>query len=185
MKAREEVTVSQLFQVLELTVSDGPKELKIREDKFKALWVCATPDVRRAHNQNGHTVLHTMVIYGFEALIHDVLQEMPELALKHAKDGEYPIHTAVENHHIGVVQLLLNVPGVAHLKNRIGQTALHYAARFGLQEMVLLCCKKRVGNIDERDRAGKTPLTLARRDNSPDVEVVLIAQGADENLVEF
>ena len=38
-------------------------------------------------------------------------------------------------------------------------------------------------NINQRDRLGKTPLDWARAENTPDVEAVLIAHGADENLL--
>ncbi|MCH9756606.1 MAG: ankyrin repeat domain-containing protein [Gammaproteobacteria bacterium] len=180
------VTPSQLFQALEMTVTDGPEALVKKTAEFKALWMRATPEVRSAQNGAGQTLLHVMVVYGFEDLIKDVLQEMPKLALRHAKEkGEYPIHTAILNHEIEVVQLLLEVPGVARLKNNIGQTALHYAARFGSQDMMALCCKMRAGNINEKDRLGKTPLALAKEDNTPDVEAVLIARGADENVVGF
>ncbi len=142
--------------------------------------------MHRAQNQEGQTLLHAMVVYGFENLILDILQDMPELALKHAKKNrEYPIHTAVSNHQLDVVKLLLEVSGVARLKNDMNQTALHYAARFGSQDMVQLCCKHRAGNIDEKDRAGKTPLALAKEENTPDVEAILIARGADENLLGF
>ncbi|MDX2346693.1 MAG: ankyrin repeat domain-containing protein [Legionella sp.] len=185
MSELNEVTPLELFQALELTRSDGPKEIKTKAAEFKALWARATPDVCRAQNSAGQTVLQLMVVYGFNLLIPFILQDMPELALRHAKqNNEYPIHTAILNHEIDVVQLLLEVPGVSNLRNDRNQSILHYAARFGSQDMMLLCCKKRAGNIDEKDRFGKTPLALAREENSPDVEAVLIAQGADGNLVE-
>jgi ankyrin repeat protein len=178
------VTAQQLFQVLELTVSDGPKELKKRALEFKQLWDNASPEVRRAQNAAGQTILHLMVIYGFEMLIPDILKEIPALALRHAKNNnECPIHIAIANHQIAVAKLLFEVPGVANLRNSKNQTALHYAARFGSQEMVLLCCQKRVGHIDEKDRLGNTALALAQAENTPDVEAVLIAQGADGNVV--
>ena len=182
----EDVTPQQLFQALEVTLTDGPKEIEAKAAGFKDLWAHATPEVRSAQNQEGQTVLHLMVIYGFENLIRDMLEEMPALALRHAKkESDYPIHTAVLNHQVEVARLLFSVPGVARLKNNVGQTALHYAARFASQDMMLLCCEKRAGNIDEKDRAGKTPLALAKEENTPDVEALLIAQGADENLVGF
>jgi ankyrin repeat protein len=185
MDASTAVTSAQLFQVLELTLTDGPNEMKKKAAEFQALWARATPDIRAVKNAEGQTLLHVIVIYGFNQLIKEILQDMPALALQHAKkEGDYPIHTAVAHHQIEVTQLLLAVPSVARLKNNLGQTALHYAARFGSQDMMLLCCQKRVGNIDEKDRFGKTPLALAKLENTPDVEAVLIAQGADENLVE-
>jgi ankyrin repeat protein len=36
---------------------------------------------------------------------------------------------------------------------------------------------------DEKDRFGKTPLALVAMENTPDVEAVLIANGADPNLI--
>ncbi len=186
MALDEAVTPNHLFQALELTLTDGPRELLAKANVFKALWNKASPDVRRAQNTAGQTVLHLMVEYGFEALLADILKEMPSLALRHQKDkGEYPVHTAVSNQQMKAAELLLNVPGVSRLKNNQGQTALHYAARFGSQDMMLLCCRKHVGDINERDRAGKTPLALAKEENTPDVDAVLVAHGADENLIEF
>jgi uncharacterized protein len=186
MTTLEPVTPLQLFQALELTLMDGPKEIVKKTADFKALWARATPEVRRAQNEAGQTVLHLMIIYGFDALIPDLLKEMPELALRHAKkDSEYPIHTAVANHQFEVVALLFEIPGVARLKNKLNQTALHYAARFGSQDMMKLCCEKRAGDINEKDRSGKTPLDLTKEENTPDVEAVLIAYGADANLEGF
>ena len=186
MTALEAVTAQQLFQALELTLMDGPKEVVKKTADFKVLWARATPEVRRAQNEAGQTVLHLMIIYGFEALIPGLLKEMPELASRHAKkDSEYPIHVAVAHHQLEIAALLFEIPGVARLKNKLNQTALHYAARLGSQDMMKLCCEKRRGDINEKDRTGKTPLGLAKEDNTPDVEAVLIAYGADENLEGF
>ncbi|MDF1677089.1 MAG: ankyrin repeat domain-containing protein [Legionellaceae bacterium] len=180
-----DVMPKDLFQALELTLTDGPKALLAKAEVFKTLWEAATPEVRRAQNAAGQTVLHLMIEYGFEALLADTLKALPSLALRHQKDkGEYPIHTAIANQQIKAAELLLNLPGVARLKNQQGQTALHYAARFGSQDMMLLCCRKHVGDMNERDRSGKTPLALAKEENTPDVEAVLVAHGADENLIE-
>ncbi len=178
------VTQQALFDVLELTLNDGPKEMKQKAQVFKDLWACATPDVRAAKNQEGQNILHQMVVYGFNQLIPDLLKEMPSLVREaQKKDREYPIHLSVASHQIEVAKMLLDIPGVTRLKNDLGQTALHYAARFGSQDMVKVCCDKYVGNTNEKDKYGKTPLALALAENTPDVEAVLIAYGADPNLV--
>ena len=182
MHDQMEVTASQLFEALELTLEDGPKEIQKKVVAFKALWDQASMDVRREKNKLGQNLLHMMDVYGFKQLIEETLQVMPELALQHAKlDGDYPIHTAVLNHQIEVVQLLLAIPGVARLKNSLHQSALHYAARFGSQDMMRLCCKFCAGEINAKDRLGRTPLALAQAENTPDVETVLMAHGADPN----
>lgn len=179
-----DVTAPALFQVLELGLDAGPKELRASEAKFRALWEQATPKVRAEKNAQGQTLLHVMVLYGFHQLVQETLQTMPALAMQHGKqNGDYPIHTAVLNHQLEVVKLLLAVPGVGRLKNTLHQSALHYAARFGSQDMMRVCCESCPTEINQKDRLGKTPLALAQAENTPDVEAVLLSYGADPNLI--
>lgn len=173
------VTSNELFQALELGMNDGPKEMKQKAAAFKLLWDEATPEVREKQDAAGNTLLHQMIIYGFNDLAKWAITEMPKLALKHNKQqGEYPIHLAISHQNLEVVDALFKVSGVASQRNDRRQTIMHYAGRYGTQDMATLCCRHRVLDINAKDSFGKTALAWAREENSPDVEAVLIAHGA-------
>ena len=136
----DEVKPEDLFHTLEVLISDGSKELALREQQFRDLWARATPEVKRARDASGNTVLHLMVVYGFEKLALDILKELPELARCATKTtGEYPIHLAVSSQAVETAKALFSIENTPHFKNHKQQTAIHYAARLGSQDMVALC----------------------------------------------
>ena len=62
-----------------------------------------------------------------------------------------------------------------------GRNALHYAAKYGDQDMVQICVKSTIG-INSVDKRLQTPLILATRANNTEAMKTLLAAGADVNL---
>ena len=75
------------------------------------------------------------------------------------KDGYTPILTAIKKGHIEIFEALLNAKASVDVKNNIGETALHIAARNGNTQIFDLLLTK--VDVDIRDASGKTALEIA------------------------
>jgi len=175
-----------LFNALELSMAEGPDVIPKRTAIFKTLWEATSPEVRLIQAKEGITIVQLMAIHGFADLTREILKTDPQLAkLTMHHTAEYPIHTAILNGHLDVAEALFDLdPNTGTYKNTRQQSALHYAARYGSEAMVSVCCEHRAGDIDEKDSQGKTPLTWAKEENNDNVQNYLIAQGANEDLVD-
>ena len=175
-----------LFNVLELSMADGPEVIPQRDVLFRTLWHATAPETRLTQDKEGNTVLQLMAVHGFDALTREILEQAPQLASRYMNTTrEYPIHTAILNGQLKVMEALFDLdPETPTYKTFKNQSALHYAARYGSLQMITLCCTHRAGDIDEKDNAGKTPLTWAKEENSDDVYDYLIEQGANSDLID-
>ena len=173
-----------LFSILYRGGLESPEKIAAREEAFNLLWDATSPAIRTSQDKQGNTVLQLMAVYGFDELASKVLKEAPGLASRYMKtSGEYPIHTAILNGRLGVAEVLFNADAeTANRKTFKLCTPLHYAARYGSQAMVELCCEHQKNNLNALNREGKTPLALA---NSTEIQDYLITQGADETLVDL
>lgn len=136
------------------------------------------------HQDNGgDSLLHLMAIHGFDSLAKQSLEKNEQLAFCRNNFSRYPIHTAILNHQIAIVRLLLEIAKVNMLADSQGRKPLHYAAMYGQKEMVALCCEH--SDINMKDYANKTPLHLAIEANNIAAIPVLLAKGADVTLIDF
>lgn len=177
-----------LFNTLERAGIESPEKIAAREQAFRLLWNATDADTRISQDAEGNTVLQLMAVYGFDKLVPEVLQQAPELASRYMKTtGEYPIHTAILNNQLDVAEALFDIDtATAGYKTFKLQSPLHYAAHYGSEAMVLLCCehhRQHARDIDEHDRAGKTALAYAKQRNHTGIADYLIDQGADETRV--
>jgi uncharacterized protein len=178
---------SPLFSILNRGGLEPPEQIKAREEAFNLLWDATDPKIRKSQDKQGNTVLQHMAVYGFDELAGEVLKKAPGLASRAMKtSGEYPIHTAILNGRLKVAEVLFNADAETPNRETFKLcTPLHYAARYGSQAMVELCCEHQKNNLDAHDREGKTPLAWAIEANRTDIKDYLIEQGADEALVDL
>ncbi len=73
---------------------------------------------------------------------------------------------------------------VSTLSDTNGRVPLHYAARYGTEEIVEVVCKKSP-DLNVRDNYNKTPLILAAEEGNLPVMKLLIKNGADPNLKDY
>ena len=87
--------------------------------------------------------------------------------------GSTPLHEAALAGQKGVVELLLSKGArVNEADLESGSTALHFAAGWGRAEVVKLLLE-RSADRTRKNKAGKTPLDLAREGGFADVRAVL------------
>ncbi|CAB0030145.1 unnamed protein product [Trichogramma brassicae] len=121
----------------------------------------------------------------------DVDHEFNQLVQVNARDkwGNPPLHWALENGHLNIIQLLLRRGADANLANLKGLTPLH-----------IICLKKdddddlvsrffdwvnkvnQIVQVNAQDQWGNTPLHWALENKHLNVVQLLLRQGADANL---
>lgn len=160
---------------------DGLIERK--EQVFNDL-LAKAPEILGEHDKDGNTALHLMVTHNFDTLVAQVLDRNPTLALLKNNASIYPVHTAILNHQLGALNLLLDIKGVSDLGDARKRVALHFAARYGSAEMVERCCLAS-SDVDIRDSENKTPLLWAAEDGNQAALEVLLKNGANSTLSDY
>lgn len=79
-----------------------------------------------------------------------------------------------------LIQILVEAGTNPAMKNSVGDTPLHIAARRGLKDAIVPLAL--AATINERNNAGLTPLQVSIAENHLDCTAHLIANGADVNL---
>jgi len=140
-----------------LPISSDKHQKNRKTDIFNLL----SADVPLAHqDEDGNTVAHVMAAYGFDELLSSLLKKDANLVTMANNKMECPIHIAIMNGQLIVVERLLDIKNVANLQDAQGWRAVHYAACYGSPAMVERCCQS--ANIDMPDNEGRTPWMIAR-----------------------
>lgn len=132
-------------------------------------------------NANQETVFHPMTVHGFDTLFNQEIQKIPQVAFMSNQSGRYLIHTAILHDQYKIAQTLLAIENVWSLTDNQGQCALHYAAQYQTQDMLLLCCQS-TPDLNRPDHEGNTPLMLAIMADNPDNMVQLLKLGASKEI---
>jgi len=96
--------------------------------------------------------------------------------------GDTPLHVAIRQGHSEVVRYLASAVGREGLEawSRAGDQVLHTAARCG-NEQITDALLDHGADMNDRNRAGQTPLELALESDQVAVVKRLISRGADTN----
>ena len=87
--------------------------------------------------------------------------------------GKFPLHLAVENNLLSVVQLLLNSGVDVEARDQVsGKTALHLAVERQLEEMVNLLVKDAKVDLTREDFNGLTAIQAAEKYNSQNIKKI-------------
>lgn len=171
-----------IFSALMLPI-DGDEALKARKSRIFKYLKSKAPETLEHQDNSGNTVLHLIATYGYESLIEEVLRSVPKLFRIQNNHSRYPIHTAILDNQIECVRAFLSVPNIEQLTDSSGETALHYAAKYGSKEMIALCITA-FKKIDIPDDIGKTPLMAAAESGNVKAMEALITAGADATLTD-
>lgn len=167
---------SPLHSALLMPISHDSDLQENKTAIFKLLYAKA-PSLLMHRDASGDTVVQLMAAFGFSELLAELLQSHTEIAFVSNNHSHYPIHTAILNNQIEIVDMLLKIPGVDSLADMHGQVALHYAVRYGTKEMVLRCCKD-CTDINAEDDDHQTAWGLACSANNASAMEILDAHGA-------
>jgi len=124
-----------------------------------------------AQTREGVFPLHLAVGHGHLDCVHFLCESDVDMACRDEM-GDTPLHYATRAGETDAVRYILNrTKGiVTNLKNKHGQTSLHYAALYKAPVIAVLLVQYK-GNPDGRDTLGQSPIKLAHR-SSPAVKEV-------------
>ncbi|KPM41127.1 hypothetical protein AK830_g5434 [Neonectria ditissima] len=117
---------------------------------------------------------------------------LPELYMIRDAHGDTPLMTAVGKSNQKVVEMLLTVPSLVHVRDRTRKTPLHRCQSKVILELLIDATKRRNSiqptadsepvDIDSRDCYGKTALHLACEQGRVDLVETLVTHNANVNV---
>ncbi|XP_023559656.1 nuclear factor NF-kappa-B p105 subunit isoform X2 [Octodon degus] len=142
-------------------------------------------------DENGDSVLHLAVIHLHPQLVRDLLQVTSGLISEdiiNMRNDLYqtPLHLAVITKQEDVVEDLLQAGADLSLLDRLGNSALHLAAKEGQDKIlsILLKHQKAALLMDQPNREGLNAVHVAVTSNSLPCLLLLVAAGANVNAQE-
>ena len=120
--------------------------------------------------------LYYVAVLGFRGLVQHLVSNYPEHL--NSRDGRYgtPLHAAVYEKQVKVLQLLASVN--VDVRDTNDQTPLHTASRLGFADIAGLLLNSSAG-VNACDNARRTPLHLAAADGRLEAILMLIGHNAD------
>jgi uncharacterized protein len=163
-----------LYTALDLPAIYEAKLKEIKIELFHLLYA-KMPELVNARDANGETVAHLIASNGFDTLI----RELPRRLLFETNNfAKYPIHSAILNRQLLVVEELMSIPEMSKVLDAKKRTPLHYAAQHGTKEFAERCLKGKA-SLEARDTSGMTPLLSAAKSGNLPVVQWLVEQNAD------
>jgi ankyrin repeat protein len=160
-----------------------PHNFKVNKIELFKLLIPYGTQYLRHQDINGDTIFHQMAIHDLNDLIRELLTVDSGLAFLPNNLSQYPIHSALLNNRLESVKLLMEITDGDMLADNHGWVALHYAAQFSTDELLLSCCELSK-DINVQDNEGRSALILAAAQNRPSTVKILIERGADINLTD-
>ena len=102
-------------------------------------------------------------------------------------NGFSAMHYAARFGHHMVVSALIKATAAIEFRDELdGLTALHYAAQYGRKETVRVLIEEGFAKVNRRTTTQKqTPLMLAAKEGNKSIVSMLIAKGAETNLIDI
>ena len=140
-------------------------------DIAKILLQVDTPVIPSAH-------LNAAAENGSTAVLDEILTFIPGIEINTMdRDGNTPLHKAVERKNTHTVQYLLNHDANPNLANGIGYNSVHMACQHA-DEDILYLLTTRGGDVNARENRGKTPALIAAENGKEGCIHILAAAGA-------
>lgn len=133
--------------------------------------------LKHSEDEKGRTPLHCAASTGYLQGLCFLLERCFSADTHRADNsGIFPIHSASSKGHVHIVKVLLeHYPDLKELRNSCGENILHVAAKCGRDNLVKYFLKKGEFKmlINQKDKAGNTPLHLATIYRHPAVVNIL------------
>ncbi|XP_046557556.1 ankyrin repeat domain-containing protein 50-like [Haliotis rubra] len=138
--------------------------------------------VRRGANMSlvddeGYNVLHIAASLGQTEIIQSIISNDIVDINSRGRNGTTPLMRAACTGHMDVFGLLVRNGGLADLVDDNGGNILHLASSGGHVEMVKHILSRKLVDINDRDKDGKTAAMIAKRDRKRNVLDFLVSQG--------
>lgn len=139
-----------------------------------------TIDINHKNNQ-GKTALHVAAFYGSAVAVECLLRHGAQIDIQDRWECP-PLHWALWSKCLDTITALLNGQANVNIKNAAGETALHIATYYGVENAVRLCLQRDASKINSTDNAGYTPLHWAAIKGFDPIIEILLAKGAEPKL---
>lgn len=130
----------------------------------------------------GRNLMHIASARGHEQIV-CLLRQRNFRIDERDRDENSPLHLAIKNNHIDVVQLLAN-ENTVNLKNSSKETSLHIATENNQCSIVEILLKNGA-NTKEQDAKGNTPLHLAVKKRKPNLKIINLLMDHGASADEF
>ena len=115
---------------------------------------------------------------GSTAVLDEIITFIPDIAINSMdREGNTPLHKAVERKHPHTVLYLLNHNANPNLANYIGYNSVHMACQYADEDIIYLLTT-RGGDVNAREHKGKTPVMIAAENGKDGYIHILAAAGA-------
>ncbi len=126
-----------------------------------AYLIFTQPDTVNEYNADGFTPLALACYFGhYEVARYLILKGADVNKSLNNSLGICPLHLAVANNNLDIVRMLIEHNVQINVQQNSGVSALHYAAKHGDAEMLILLLEN--GAVDQPMEDGKLPADLAR-----------------------
>lgn len=115
---------------------------------------------------------------GRQEEVRALVENNPEILKYTARKKNTPLHLAVWNNNLDAVRFLVEQGADTGAPNEEGHTPLHWAAKKGQLETVVLLLKSNSWILENTDNQGRTPLSFAARQGHVEVVKELLKHGA-------
>lgn len=161
-------------------IATTPQQLHNKEMIFSIL-LNLVPETMFYPDKQGNTIFHYMAMFGFSSLLKSCADQYAEGLFIWNKLRRYPIHEGIVNNQLECVQIMLDIPGVNNLSASSKRKPLHYAAMYGNQEVIDICCN-RYADLDILTGDGVSALMLAVRANNLEAIRTMLAKKVNTNI---
>jgi len=120
--------------------------------------IAAAPNCATAITKGGNTILH---LAREPTILEWMIQRYPQLCRVRNKDGNLPLHVALENPRIcveSIRKLVDSFPGSVMTANLKKQLPIHKAARYPYLENIQLLIDRYPGGVSVQDDDGRLPI---------------------------
>ncbi|GKT64812.1 ankyrin repeat protein [Colletotrichum tofieldiae] len=195
---RPDIVEELVLRGADIDIRDGdgntPLLASINEGRRKcALYLITLGADVTLTNTVGYSVLHAAATEGDEFLLSKILEwyNIERLRLRSninvnaqtTGGHSTPLHLAAVCGHIGAMEILLNNGADTKMKNNERKTPLHLAVIGGDSDAVIKLLEAAGTELDARDDEGATPLVLAAHYYETEIQQLLVAFGADVNVL--
>lgn len=155
-----------------------------KQDLIEMLMAVEGTDLRQV-TTGGRTLFTIAAIVGLEGLCRSLIEQgIANGILPNFSGGFSPLHCATESNKAGVVELLLEQPGVdKDFCTHQGYTPLWHAVRNDKAKSVMTLLAHQV-DINRSDNRGRTPLLVAAQKSNEEIVRMMLNAGARSQLDE-
>lgn len=137
------------------------------------LLVYKNPDIIHQFSDDGLSPLNIATYFGHEEIVRFLILKSADVNAPSQNGFQvYPLHSAVANNHLDIVQYLIDAGAKINIVQKMGLTPLHSAAQNGNIEMIILLLEHGA-DITIKMEGGKLAADLAEEKGFKEIAEIL------------